>query len=188
MPLTREGLFMAAVLACGEGAILSHDSAAVIQRLRKQGGTDPIHVSVPHDRRIRLQRIQAHRRNPMPPATTIGPLPLGQSLFTLIDRQLEQAAGYPGVGRLKATLARYINAGADRPRPHRLHWPDLGLVVETDGLTYHRTPMQQLEDRKRDQEHVAAGRTQIRIANVQIRESPAAVAAMLRRVMERLDA
>jgi len=26
-------------------------------------------------------------------------------------------------------------------------WPDLGLVVETDGLTYHRTPIQQLEDR-----------------------------------------
>src|SRR5262249_40011007 len=32
-------------------------------------------------------------------------------------------------------------------------WPDLGLVVETDGLRYHRTPAQQGRDRVRDQAH-----------------------------------
>jgi hypothetical protein len=33
------------------------------------------------------------------------------------------------------------------------YWPDLGLIVETDGLTYHRTPAQQAADRVRDQAH-----------------------------------
>jgi len=33
------------------------------------------------------------------------------------------------------------------------HWPDLGLVVETDGLRYHRTPAQQVRDHQRDQAH-----------------------------------
>ena len=31
------------------------------------------------------------------------------------------------------------------------YWPELGLVVETDGLWYHRTPAQQSRDKTRDQ-------------------------------------
>lgn len=34
-------------------------------------------------------------------------------------------------------------------------WPELVLVVETDGLRYHRTPSAQARDRLRDQAHVA---------------------------------
>ena len=41
-------------------------------------------------------------------------------------------------------------------------WPTLGLVVETDGLRYHRTPAQQARDRVRDQAHTAAGLTPLR--------------------------
>ena len=36
------------------------------------------------------------------------------------------------------------------------------LVVETDGLRYHRTPAQQSRDRRRDQAHTAAGLTPLR--------------------------
>jgi hypothetical protein len=54
MPLTREGRFMAAVLACGEDAALSHESAGALWGICK-GGFDPIHVSVPADRRVRLK-------------------------------------------------------------------------------------------------------------------------------------
>lgn len=36
-------------------------------------------------------------------------------------------------------------------------WPALGLVVETDGLRYHRTPAAQARDRRRDQAHTARG-------------------------------
>ena len=35
--------------------------------------------------------------------------------------------------------------------------PDLGLVVETDGGRFHRTPSQQTRDRRRDQTHTRAG-------------------------------
>jgi hypothetical protein len=37
--LTREGLYMAAVLACGPGAALSHRSAAALHGLRSWGHT-----------------------------------------------------------------------------------------------------------------------------------------------------
>ena len=33
------------------------------------------------------------------------------------------------------------------------YWPQLGLVVETDGLRYHRTAAEQARDRLRDQTH-----------------------------------
>jgi very-short-patch-repair endonuclease len=49
------------------------------------------------------------------------------------------------------------------------YWPDLGLVVETDGLRYHRTPAEQARDRLRDQAHTAAGLTQLRFTHEQVR-------------------
>src|SRR3954470_12516160 len=60
--LSRDGVFMAAVLACGEGAALSHPSAAEHWRMRPRHG-GAIHVSVPcggsHPRR---RGIKVHRR------------------------------------------------------------------------------------------------------------------------------
>src|SRR4051812_5130148 len=49
LPLTRSGRFMAAVLACGEGAALSHESAAVAWGIRRHPA-DQIDVSVPYPR------------------------------------------------------------------------------------------------------------------------------------------
>jgi very-short-patch-repair endonuclease len=66
-------------------------------------------------------------------------------------------------------------------------WPELGLIVETDGLRYHRTPAQQAKDRGRDQAHVAAGWTTLRFTHGQIRFAPEQVAATLRRVIGRLS-
>src|SRR4051794_38755593 len=236
-PLAGDGCFMAAVLACGDDAALSHESAAALWGIRK-GGLDPIEISVPANRRIRLDGIRPHRRNPMPPTTTIRSLPLSQPLFTLVDlaatletdpleaainaadklnlvdpEALEAALNriprFPGLGKLRATLARYSRTDSNLERrflaivrkariplpttqehigPGRIdfHWRELDLVVETDGLTYHRTPMQQLEDRRRDQAHTAAGRTQLRFANLQIRETPDEVVATLRATAARL--
>ena len=230
---------MAAVLACGEGAMLSHESAAALWGIRR-GGVDPIHVSVPANRRIRLKGIEPHRRNPMPAATSKCSIPLSQPLFTLVDlaatldrdpleaaineadrlgliapealeAALDRMPLFPGVGKLRATLARYTRTDSNLERRFlaivrkaRLpmpatqehvgrgridfHWPELGLVVETDGLAYHRTPMQQLEDRRRDQAHTVAGRTQLRFPNLQIREEPDAVARTLGTVINRLAA
>lgn len=47
-------------------------------------------------------------------------------------------------------------------------WAELGLIVETDGLRYHRTPSQQASDRRRDQVHTAAGLTTLRFTHAQV--------------------
>jgi very-short-patch-repair endonuclease len=67
-------------------------------------------------------------------------------------------------------------------------WPDLGLVIETDGLRYHRTPSQQNRGLRREQTHIATGMTPLRFSHSQIRFEPdyvrsklAAVAQLLRR-------
>ena len=60
------------------------------------------------------------------------------------------------------------------------HWPNLGLVVETDGLRYHRTPGEQARDRLRDQAHVAAGMTALRFTHWQVRYDPKQVERTLR--------
>lgn len=67
------------------------------------------------------------------------------------------------------------------------YWPDLRLVVETDGLRYHRTPAQQARDHVRDQTHTAAGLTPLRFTHAQIRYEPRRVEAVLRSVVGRAD-
>ncbi|MCE3266880.1 MAG: hypothetical protein K0S15_1589 [Solirubrobacterales bacterium] len=67
-------------------------------------------------------------------------------------------------------------------------WPGVGLVVETDGLTYHRTPAQQARDRVRDQAHAAAGLTCLRFTHSQVRFEPGHVKCTLAAVAARLQA
>jgi very-short-patch-repair endonuclease len=59
------------------------------------------------------------------------------------------------------------------------HWPQLGLVVETDGGRFHATAFQQLDDRRRDQAHIKAGRTPLRVTHAQVYYEPAETAALL---------
>jgi very-short-patch-repair endonuclease len=66
------------------------------------------------------------------------------------------------------------------------HWPSLGLVVETDGLRYHRTVDQQMRDRLRDQAHAAAGLTTLRFTHSQVRYEPRRVRSTLVAVAQRL--
>jgi very-short-patch-repair endonuclease len=65
-------------------------------------------------------------------------------------------------------------------------WPELGLVVETDGLRYHRTPAQQARDRLRDQAHLAAGLTPLRFTHRQVRFEADHVRSILLAVANRL--
>lgn len=65
-------------------------------------------------------------------------------------------------------------------------WPDLGLVVETDGLRYHRTPAEQARDRLRDQAHTAAGLIQLRFTHEQVRYEPDYVRKVLAQTASRL--
>lgn len=65
-------------------------------------------------------------------------------------------------------------------------WPRWRLVVETDGLTYHRTPAQQTRDRFRDQAHLAAGFTPLRFTHTQVRFEAGYVRFTLLAVVNRL--
>lgn len=106
---------------------------------------------------------------------------------------LDRFAGEPGVGSLRTLLDPYtfrlsdsdleiffrpIAAAVGLPPPLTkawvngfevdFFWPDLGLVVETDGLRYHRTASEQARDRLRDQTHTAAGLTHLRFTHWQV--------------------
>jgi very-short-patch-repair endonuclease len=109
---------------------------------------------------------------------------LDRRTFTLTDSELE---------RRFLPLAR--DAGLAPPLTGRrvngfkvdFGWPDLRLVVETDGLRYHRTPAQQAKDRVRDQTHTAAGLTTLRFTYAQVCFEPGRVRATLARTAGRLS-
>ncbi len=108
---------------------------------------------------------------------------LDRRTFTLTDSELE---------RRFLPLAR--QAGLSRPHTRcwvngfrvDFHWPDLGLVVETDGLRYHRTPTEQARDRRRDQAHAAAGLTALRFTHAEVAGEPGNVIGTLAAVAQRL--
>jgi very-short-patch-repair endonuclease len=64
-------------------------------------------------------------------------------------------------------------------------WPELELVVETDGLTYHRTAAQQAEGLRRDHAHAGAGLLPLHFSHAQIRYEPAEVEQTLLAVARR---
>ncbi|HZA89271.1 MAG TPA: type IV toxin-antitoxin system AbiEi family antitoxin domain-containing protein [Solirubrobacterales bacterium] len=108
---------------------------------------------------------------------------LDRRTFTLTDSELE---------RRFVPIAR--EAGLSLPQTQRqvngfrvdFYWPDIGLVVETDGLRYHRTAAQQAKDRVRDQAQVAAGLTPLRFTHAQVRFESDHVRATLAAVAGRL--
>lgn len=73
LPLSSHEHFMAAVLACGEGAVVSHGSAAVLWNLLRPLDS-PVHVSVPttsgrrNRRGIHIHRCQAFAGSPSSPS------------------------------------------------------------------------------------------------------------------------
>jgi hypothetical protein len=118
---------------------------------------------------------------------------------------LDGYAGEPGVRPLRQLLDkltfylsdsdleiffRPIAAAAGLPSPLSkqfvnsfevdFYWPELGLVVETDGLRYHRTPSSQAHDARRDRTHVIAGMSPLRFTHYEIRHEPRKVRTALR--------
>jgi hypothetical protein len=85
---------------------------------------------------------------------------------------------------LRAGLPRPLTAQIVNGYEVDFYWPELGLVVEADGLTYHRTAQQQARDLKRDQAHTAAGLHCCRFSHGQIRYEPDHVEQVLRSVAQ----
>ena len=240
----RLGWLMAATLAGGPGAVLSHWSAAGLWGFASPPLL-PIEVSVPgsggarrrkslviHRRRLGfLEGPRVRRRDGIPlsaPAETV--IDLASRLAPpALDRMISEAdklslltpatlrAAAVGPGRRRGSgivrraldrhefrlsdsdLERYFlplarKAGVGTPltrqriNGHRVDFwfPDLGLVIETDGLTYHRTPIQQRKDRIRDQDHAAAGLHQLRFTHWQVRYDRDRVVRILGEVGRRI--
>jgi very-short-patch-repair endonuclease len=130
-----------------------------------------------------------------------------------LELALDAYPGRPGISRIRRVLGRRsfrltdselerrflrLVESAGLPTPltgHPLNgfkvdffWPELGLVVETDGLRYHRTPAQQARDRLRDQAHTAAGLTTLRFTHAQVCFEAPHVRSTLLAVVRRLQA
>lgn len=241
--LESHGRWMAAVLACGSLARLSHTSGGALYEVIPLEGRARIHVSVPADVYRRIPGAVVHRREALSARNDVRHhgIPVTDPVSTMIDlatvltpRQLETAINeadkrdlvsadqlrsalerFPrrtGVPALRALLDQHTftltdsdleklflpiarGAGVARPKTRLclngfrvdFFWPDLGLVVETDGLRYHRTPAEQARDRLRDQTHTAAGLTPLRFTHAQIAFEPEYVSATLEVVARRLS-
>jgi hypothetical protein len=128
-----------------------------------------------------------------------------------LRKTLDDHPGEPGVRPLRAILDKHtfrlsddelellfrpIAAAAGLPTPLTkvkvnefevdFFWPDLGLVVETDGWRYHRTPAAQTRDALRFQEHTAAGLTPLRFSHWQVKYEPRHVRQILERTAANL--
>lgn len=237
--LGPDGRWMAAALAAGSGAGLSHGSGAAVLGIGVEG--PEIEVSVPAGRVARRPGLRIHRRAALELVRCRG-IPVTSPAQTLVDLaarlprpQVERAVNeadklelispealretldafprLPGRAVLRELLDRRTFRLTDSelerrflPLAHRAGlptpltqvavagfrvdflWPELGLVVETDGLRYHRTPAAQARDRLRDQTLAAEGLTPLRFTHDQVAHAEAQVVATLRRVAGRLRA
>lgn len=102
---------------------------------------------------------------------------LDSATHTLTTTQLEhrflplvEKSGLP-----RPTTQRHL--GRDRVD---FYWPELGLVVETDSLRYHRTPFKQSADKRRDNRHARSGLLTLRFTHTHIAFEPHYVLSELR--------
>lgn len=115
LPTLPQDRAFGAVLACGPGAVLSHDTAAAAWEIYRRW-TPPFHVAVGSDRRrpgIRVHRIQLQRRD----ITRQLGLPVTSPARTLLDIAPDLNA---------RALARAVN---DSRRKY-LHLADLAELLE----------------------------------------------------------
>lgn len=225
--LSRKGQMMAALLACGPGSWISHETGAELWVMRRPV-PGLLEVSIPALALRRRPGIHVHRRerSDEQTVTLLDGIPVATVPSLMIDmalrwprrhleaavnqadaldllnpvamrRALDAYTGQPGVrivrDLLDATDFRLTDSELERrflrlvrrtglPVPqtqrylssHRVDflWPELGLVVETDSLRYHRTALQQRRDRERDHAHLGAGLLPLRFTHYQVRWQP----------------
>jgi very-short-patch-repair endonuclease len=197
---------MAAVLVCGEGAALSHQSAAAIWGFARRDRV--VHVTVTRDVRSR-PGVRVHRSLSLDAAVQDG-LPLTRPARTLndlrrtlpndeVERARERAAMLGLVvpddapdGFTRSEAERRLTqlckaAGLPPPRTNArvagyevdAYWPAERLIVEVDGWAYHRTREAFERDRRKDAALQAAGYRVIRITWRRLTKEPYSVSAQL---------
>jgi very-short-patch-repair endonuclease len=204
----RYGREMAAVLACGDGALLSHHSAAAIWGIRPAHKGD-VHVTVRGNARRSRPGLRVHRTLSLKAA--VKGLPLTTPAQTLkdlartlpsneLDRAREQAhilgliipdgAPHPEFTRSEGERRlRALCSAAQLPAPKMnarvagyevdAFWPAQRLIVEIDGYDYHSTRQAFERDRRKDAALTTAGYRVIRITWRRLRYEPYSVSAQL---------
>jgi hypothetical protein len=137
-PPGRDAQMWAAVLGAGSGAVLSHQSAAVLDKLTESAG-DAVHVTIPAQRRISRQpgmvvhlsdRASAVRHpSRLPPRTRLEETVLD---LAVASKTLDEAVGWvtKALGRRLTTQAKLADALASRPK---VRWRrDLTAVLAED--------------------------------------------------------
>jgi very-short-patch-repair endonuclease len=106
--LSREGQYMAAVLACGDGAVLSHGSAAALWELLRPED-EPVHVSLPSPSgRRRRSGIVVHRTTFAPSELTRrAEIPVTTPSRTILDLRRTHEPYLVRRATRQAQLARY---------------------------------------------------------------------------------
>jgi predicted transcriptional regulator of viral defense system len=105
--LSRYGSWMAAVLACGPGAVLSHRSAAALHELRASERLNP-EVTVPSRVRHLRLGIDIHRSTTLTPADTM--IVNGIPTTTVARTQLDLAEVIDRRGLERAMLVALLLA------------------------------------------------------------------------------
>lgn len=123
--LTAAGRWMAAVLACGPGALLSHRSAAALWGLRATAATR-VDVTVRAGNRCRRPGIALHLTRDLPPAeaTSRGGIPVTSVARTLLDlaatlHPAQLRAVLEEAERLELLDARAVVRACDHSRGRR---------------------------------------------------------------------
>lgn len=101
---------------------------------------------------------------------------LSDSDLEILFRPIAEAAGLPTPSTKQIVNGFEVD----------FFWTDLGLVVETDGLRYHRTPSTQARDARRDRAHILAGMTPLRFTHYEIKYESHRVRRALERAAQLL--
>ena len=163
--LTTHAEHLAAVLACGEGAVLSHRAAAAVLGLLR--GPAPPETTVRAEHHLRIPGVRVHRSR------------------TLRDVDVSRFEGIPvtTVPRTLVDLAAELSL-PDLARAcheaHVRHRTRLGLVVELDSYRFHASRHQWEEDVRRDRRSRAHGDVALRFTWGDVFERPQALLAELR--------
>ncbi|HEY2716089.1 MAG TPA: DUF559 domain-containing protein [Solirubrobacterales bacterium] len=107
--LSREGRYMAAVLACGAGAVLSHGSAAALWGLLRPEDDEPVHVSLPSASGRRRRAGIAIHRTALAPSdlTRRAGIPVTTPSRTILDLRRTHEPHLVRRATRQAQLARY---------------------------------------------------------------------------------
>jgi very-short-patch-repair endonuclease len=191
--ITREGHWMAAVLASGKGAVLSHQSAAALWKLSP---TCPpiVHVTVPGASGRRKRRgIVIHRSRTLRRSETTRHrgIPVTTHARTLVDLGYGPERTRSDLERLFLRLCRRhgvpmpeVNVRIDAFEVDCL-WRPKRLVVELDSWRYHANRRAFDADRARDRRLKLRGYEVLRFTDRELSSEPLTVILSLQAHLRR---